>query len=374
MGAVRFLQGNEAILEGALAAGARFYAGYPITPSSEIAEGAARKLPPLGGVFLQMEDELASMAAVIGASLAGVKAFTATSGPGFSLMQENLGLSMMAEVPCVVIDVQRPGPSLGLATRPAQGDVMQARWGTHGDHGIIVLCPSSVQECFELTVKAFNLSERFRNPVILLADEGIGHLRERVQIPDQVEAWERRWPRCAPDQYLPYRPDEDGVPPLAAYGSEYMFHTTGSMHGESGFSSEDPENAGGLIKRLSDKINNFRHEISFTSAHHTEGAELLLISYGASARSAQEATIMARARGVKVGFLNLNTLWPFPEEAVCSLSSSAQAVAVVEMNLGQLVGEVRRVVPDATPVHPICKSNGREITPDEVLEEVSRWF
>ncbi|MCL4423982.1 MAG: 2-oxoacid:acceptor oxidoreductase subunit alpha [Firmicutes bacterium] len=376
MARVAFWQGNEAILEGAIAAGARFYAGYPITPSSEIAEGAAARLPALQGVYLQMEDELASMAAIIGASLAGIKSFTATSGPGFSLMQENLGLAVMAEVPCVVINVQRSGPSTGLATKPAQADVMQARWGTHGDHAIIVLSPASVQECFELTIKAFNFSERYRTPVILLADEVIGHLRERVEVPapEKIEVWARRFPSGPPEAYLPYRAGEDGVPPLAFYGSAYVFHANSSMHGESGYPENSPANAGRVIGRLYDKIYRHQVEVTLYQEFRTEDAEILLVSYGGSARAAQAALQLGRRAGLKMGLLQLNTLWPFPDELVAQRAGGKRLILVPEMNLGQLVHEVTRVVRHQVPVHGVNKSNGEPLTPEEILERARELY
>jgi len=368
-GKVRFMQGNEAIAEGAFYAGARFFAGYPITPSSEIAEIASRRLLKLGGYYLQMEDELASLAAVIGASLCGVKAFTATSGPGFSLMQENLGVAIMAEVPCVVINVQRSGPSTGLATRPAQADVMQARWGTHGDHAIIALSPASVQECFELTVRAFNFAERFRTPVILLADEIVGHMRERVVLPEagELEVLERKRPRVPPEEYLPYQPDVDGVPPMSDFGSPYVFHATGSMHDERGLPNNSPENARRVIRRLHDKIYNHRDELTLTRGFAMEEAEYLVIAFGATARAARKALRLARERGVRVGLLQLQTLWPFPEEVVEGAAGRVRGLIVAEMNLGQIVHEVRRVVGWDRPVVSVAKSDGEGITPDEIL-------
>ncbi len=371
-GAVRFLQGNEAIAEAAFAAGARFYAGYPITPSSEIAEIAAKRLPELGGVFLQMEDELGSIGAVIGASLAGKKAFAATSGPGFSLMQENLGMAVMAEVPIVIINVMRSGPSTGLATKPAQADVMQARWGTHGDHAIIALSPASVQECFDLTVEAFNLAEEFRNPVILLADEAVGHMREKVVVraASELKLSERKAPSGDPAAFRPYQPDADGVPPLAVFGSEYIQHANSSMHDETGFPNSTPANADRVIRRLSDKITGNRDRIVLTRETETADAEIVIVAYGAVTRTAAEVVPMARAAGLKVGMIQLQTLWPFPDEEVAALCARAKAVIVPEMNLGQLIGEVRRVNPSSTPVYGVNRVDSEAITPAEVLAKI----
>lgn len=374
---IRFLQGNETIAEGALSAGAGFFAGYPITPSSEIAEIASRRLPECGGVFLQMEDELGSIGAVIGAAMAGKKAFTATSGPGFSLMQENLGVAIMAEVPCVLVNVMRSGPSTGLATKPAQMDVLQARWGTHGDHAIIALCPASVQECFDLTVQAFNFAEEYRNPVILLADEVVGHMREKVIIRsrDELTLKERKLPTGDPRDFLPYRPDADGVPPFAVFGGKYIQHANGSMHDETGFPNTTPRNADSLIRRLSDKIYRNRDRIVMTKETATEDAEIVIVVYGSTTRSAQEAVHLARAAGRRVGMIQLITLWPFPDAEVAALCAKAEAVIVPEMNLGQIVGEVRRVNPGTTPVHGLSRVDSESITPGEILalvEEVAK--
>ncbi len=369
------MQGNEAIAEGAIAAGARFYAGYPITPSSEIAEVCSRRLPEVGGIFVQMEDEIASIAAVIGASLAGVKAFTATSGPGFSLMQENIGLAVMGEVPCVVVNVQRSGPSTGLATKVAQADVMQARWGRHGDQLLIALSPASVQECFELTVAAFNLAERFRVPVVLLADEIVAHLREVVELPpaEKLPIVARRYPLCPPDEYLPFRPGADGVPPLAAFGSEYVFHITSSMHGEDGFSNNDPANAARKIARLFTKITSHREEVVQVKGYGCDGTlDILLVTFGCTVRPARAAA--ARAGKLKVGVLQLVTLWPFPDREVKLLARRAKAVVVAELNYGQVVCEVERVVGGERPVYGLHKYNGEGFTPGEIaarLEEVA---
>ena len=294
---VRFIQGNEAIAEGALAAGARFFAGYPITPSSEIAEISSRRLPAVGGVYVQMEDEIGSIAAVIGASAAGKKAYTATSGPGFSLMQENLGVAVMAEIPCVIINVQRSGPSTGLATKPAQGDVMQSRWGTHGDHGIIVLSPSSVQDCYNLTIRAFNLAEKYRTPVILLADEIVGHMREKAVLwqPGPGELLERKQPDCPPHAYKPFELGE-GVAPLAAYGGEYVFRMSGSTHDEWGFACGKPQNAEMFVRHYTDKIEKNKEDIIVTREYRLADAEYTIVTFGCTTRSALEAMRISRSR------------------------------------------------------------------------------
>lgn len=367
-----FIQGNEAITEGAIAAGARFYAGYPITPSSEIAELTSQKMLEVGGVFVQMEDELGSMAAVIGAALTGIKAFTATSGPGFSLMQENLGMAVLGEVPCVVVNVQRSGPSTGLATKPAQADVMQASWGRHGDQHVIVISPATVQECFDLTVTAFNLSERFRVPVILLADEIVAHMREVVTLPDPstLKIIDRKKPACSPEEYLPFRADDDGVPPLADFGSEYIFHVTSSMHGESGYSQNDSANAGAKIKRLFTKINDRLDEVVMVKHHYNvkDDLDLLIITFGCTTRPAREAAM--RLGDKKIGVLQLVTMWPFPDTLVAEAVSKARAVLVPELNLGQVIREVERVVGKQKPVLGLHKSNGLGFTPAEIIARI----
>jgi 2-oxoglutarate ferredoxin oxidoreductase subunit alpha len=365
------MQGNEAMAEGAFAAGATFYAGYPITPSSEIAELCSERLPALGGVYMQMEDELASMAAIIGASLAGRKAFSATSGPGFSLMQENLGLAKMLEVPCVLIDVQRSGPSTGLATRPAQGDVMMARWGTHGDSSIIVLCPATVQDCFDLTVAAFNFSERFRNPVIVLGDEVVAHMRERVEIPDpgQIPIYPRRL-TDGQGQYFPYRAGPDGVAPLAPLGGHILLHVTSSMHDETGRTNNEPDNAGRIISRLWNKIEQHGDEVIKTRHFGPEGAEILVVSYGVSARAARAALDLGAGEGIRMDLLELLTLWPFPAGRIRDASRGKRMVVTAEMNMGQLVREVRGA--SLAPVFGVSKSNGEPFEPVEILEGVRR--
>lgn len=370
----RLLQGNQAIVEGALYAGARFYAGYPITPSSEIAEECARLLPRVGGVYLQMEDEIASIAAVIGASLAGAKAFTATSGPGFSLMQENLGLAVMGEVPCVIINVQRSGPSTGLATKPAQADVMQLRWGRHGDQCLIALSPASVKECFYLTVTAFNFAEKYRVPVVIGADEIVAHMRENftVPAPGEVEVIERKKPTGPPENYLPFAPEEDGIAPLAAYGSPYIFHLTSSMHGPDGYSNNDPANAAWRVAQLHRKIERYRDEIVLTQSFEAEEAEVLLITFGATTRAARAAAKQARARGIKAGVLQLVTLWPFPDKEVAALGERANTIIVPEMNYaGQVAGEVQRVLGPAKDLRRVNKYNGEVLTPAEILQAMA---
>lgn len=371
------MQGNEAITEGAIYAGARFYAGYPITPSSEIAETCSRRLLEVGGMFVQMEDELGSMAAIIGASLAGKKAFTATSGPGFSLMQENMGVAQLAEVPCVVVNVQRSGPSTGLATKPAQADIMQIRWGRHGDQAIIALAPASVQECFDMMVKAFNLAERFRTPVVLMPDEIVGHMRENIILPapGELPVTDRVKPSCKPEEYKPFHIENlDDVAPLASYGSDYVFHITSSMHGESGFSQNDPENAQRKISHLYAKIYDHLEEITEVREFDTQDMDLLIVTSGSTTRAARAAAKEARASGMKVGVLQLISVWPFPDAEVKALSAKAGKVLVPEMNLGQMILEVQRVVDSTIPVFGFNKTNGLGITPAEILGRIKEVY
>jgi 2-oxoglutarate ferredoxin oxidoreductase subunit alpha len=367
---VRLLQGNQAMAEAAVYAGARFFAGYPITPSSEIAEESSRVMPQVGGVFMQMEDEIASIAAVIGASLAGAKAFTATSGPGFSLMQENLGLAVLGEVPCVVINVQRSGPSTGLATKPGQGDVMQLRWGRHGEQAVIALCPATVAECFHMTVQAFNMAERFRVPVIVSPDEIVAHMREtfRVPGPGEVAVSDREKPTGPPGNYLPFTADAESVAPLAAYGSDYVFHVTSSMHGLDGRSDDDPANAARRIAQLHRKLEAHRDEIVLTKEFETEDAEFLLIGFGATARSSRAAALELRKQGVRAGVLQLITLWPFADREVGKLGEKAKTVVVTEMNYsGQVAGEVQRVLGSGADIRRVNSYNGQIITPQKIL-------
>jgi 2-oxoglutarate ferredoxin oxidoreductase subunit alpha len=371
---VKLMQGNEACTIGALAAGLEFYAGYPITPSTEIAELCAEELPKIGGTFIQMEDEIGSIAACIGASLAGKKAMTATSGPGFSLMQECIGYASLCEVPVVIIDVQRVGPSTGMPTSPAQGDVMQARWGTHGDHPIIALAPGSVKECFELTLRAFDLSEKYRVPVIILTDEVIGHMREKVVLPDPSEIRSLR--RAAPQSpagYKPYAADQDGgVPLMAPFGEGYRWHVTGLFHDESGKPSNRSEVADSLQRRLFRKIEKVTDELADCYAESLDDCEIAVVSFGSSAMSALSAVRRARKEGVKAGMLRLKTIWPFPEKVVAAMAGHVKRVIVPEMNLGQLALEVERVVASSAgegrrvPVTRLGKVNGELFRPEEV--------
>lgn len=365
---VRVMSGNEACALGAMAAGLTFFAGYPITPSSEIAEELVTLLPERGGAFIQMEDEIAAMGAVIGAALAGAKTMTATSGPGFSLKQENIGFACMAEVPCVVVNVQRGGPSTGLPTMPAQGDVMQARWGTHGDHAIIALVPNSVAETFELTVRAFNLSEAYRTPVILLLDEIIGHVNEKVSLPERVEVVNRTGPDAPPDSYLPYRHTESGVPPMATYGKDgYRFHVTGLAHNETGFPTNDPKQIDKLNRRLVWKIERHRDDIVEVVRERCDDAEIAVFAYGSVSRAAHQAVGEAREKGIRVGLLRPRTLWPFPDAEVRELAGRVRAIVVPEMNLGQIAHEVEWAVRGSCPVIPFGRVDGLPISPAQIL-------
>lgn len=369
------MQGNRAIAEGAFCAGARFYAGYPITPSSEIAEECSKRMPELGGMYMQMEDEIASMAAIIGASLAGAKSFTATSGPGFSLMQENLGLAVMGEVPCVVINVQRSGPSTGLATKPAQSDVMQLRWGRHGDQSVIALCPATVSECFSLTVTAFNFAEKYRLPVIFAPDEVVAHLRENVTVPGpgDLEVIERKKPAGVPERYQPFAADADGVAPLAAFGDKYVFHISSSMHGADGYSNNSPANATWRVAQLHRKIEMHRDEIVLTNTFETEDAEILLIAFGATTRSSRAAALELRKQGIRAGVLQLITLWPFADKEVEKICQKVKTVVVTEMNYsGQVAGEVRKVLGSSADVRRVNSFNGQVITPQDILKVIGQ--
>jgi 2-oxoglutarate ferredoxin oxidoreductase subunit alpha len=368
------LQGNEAIAEGALAAGCRFFAGYPITPASEIGEILSVRLPQLDGTFIQMEDEISSMGAVIGASLAGTKSMTATSGPGFSLLQENLGFACIAEVPCVVVNVMRGGPSTGLPTNPSQGDVMQARWGTHGDHPIIVLAVSTVRDCFDITVQAFNLSEAYCVPVIVLSDEMVAHTRETVTLPslDEIEVVDRVSPSMPSEWYVPYEGDSRGVPTMAAFGEGYRHHVTGLVHDVRGFPTQRSDETHAFISRLFRKITQGLHEIQMTKAFMLDDAEVAVIAYGSVARSARRAISEVRKQGIKAGLLQLITLFPFPRRSAESVLRQCRAVLVPEMNMGQISREVKRVNQGACRVKKHNRIDGKLITPDEICWRLTK--
>ena len=370
----KLMQGDEACAEGAIAAGCRFFAGYPITPATEIAEVLARRLPQVGGKFIQMEDEIGSIAAVIGAAVGGAKAMTATSGPGFSLMQENIGYAAMAEVPCVIVDVQRLGPSTGRPTSPSQGDVMQARWGTHGDHPIIALCPSSVRETFELTIQAFNFADRYRTPVILLMDEVIGHMRERVERPDPatIELEERQGTTVPPEWYKPFENFPFDVPPLVPFGEGYRYHVTGLHHDERGYPTSQLDEIHPWLERIFRKIERSLSDVLLYDEDGVADAETLVVAYGATARSARYAVDLARQRGRKVGFIKLKTIWPFADEVIEHAAARLHHVIVPEMNMGQLVLEVERVV-GRHKVRRVNRGDGEMIQPTEILACIEEW-
>ena len=370
----RVITGNEACAEGAVVAGMRFYAGYPITPSSEIAEILSYELPRRGGVFIQMEDEIASMGAIIGASLTGAKSMTATSGPGFSLMQENIGYAAMAEVPCVIVNVMRGGPSTGLPTLPSQGDVMQARWGTHGDHPIIVLAPFSVAETYEMTIRAFNLAEQFRTPVILLLDEIIGHVNEKVRLPEKsaIKIIDRIKPNNSPQDYLPYQHTGSGVPPMANFGEGYRYHVTGLAHDETGFPTNSSEEIEKLLDRLHKKIDRKRDEIVEVETYLMDDARIGIVSYGSSGRSSRSAVRLAREAGIKAGLLRLKTIWPFADKEIKKLGSGIRHWIVPELNLGQIAHEVEWATGSRVPVTKINRVDGNPISPLDIVEIIKR--
>ncbi len=366
------MQGNEAVVEGAIAAGCKFYAGYPITPSSEIAEGMSKRLPQVGGKFIQMEDEIGGMAATIGGSLAGLKSLTATSGPGFSLKQENIGFAVMTEVPCVIVNVQRMGPSTGLPTSPGQGDMIQARYGTHGDSSIIALTPSTVKETYELTIKAFNYAERFRTPVILLLDEIVGHMRENITVPEpeEYEIIERKRATCKPEEYFAYKPDADLIPPIADYGKGYHFHTTGLYHDETGFPKGQSKDISNFLYRLHNKILNYQDEISLIESAYLDDAELVVLSYGGTMGSAIAAVESARQEGKKVGWIKLITIWPFPDDFLLEVARNVKRFIIPELNLGQIQREVERVIHGEAEVLGLHRVDGDIIRPEQILEMI----
>lgn len=364
-----FMHGDFAVAEGGLAAGCNFFAGYPITPATEVAERMAARLPEVGGIYIQMEDELGSMAAILGASCAGVKSMTSTSGPGFSLMMENVGLGAMMEVPCVVANIQRGGPSTGLPTLVGQQDMMQARWGSHGDYPIIAYTPASPQECFDLAIVAFNTAEKYRTPVLIMADEIVGHMTERVTIPeeDKIKVVGRKKPEGAPIEYIPYQEVEDHIPPMAIAGEGYKVRMTGLTHDEKGRPAITPEAEGKLMKRLLDKVKSHASEIIRFEESNTEDADVIVISYGITSRSASRAVELAREEGLKAGLFRLITAWPFPEDRVRELAEGSKGMIVPEINYGQMVLEVERVVGGRTPVRGISHTPGALPSPDGTL-------
>ena len=369
-----FMNGDVACAEGAIAAGCRFFAGYPITPATEIAEHLSQRMPEIGGIYIQMEDEIGSIAAVIGASYTGLKAMTATSGPGFSLMQENIGLAVMTEAPCVIVDVMRGGPSTGQPTLPGQQDVMQAKWGSHGDYEIIALAPSSVQEMFDLTVEAFNLSETYRVPTILLADEIVAHMWEKVVIPpaEKMKIVNRKKPNVPPEKYMPFMPDDDLVPPMACFGDGFSFHATGLTHDEHGYpQTQSSEVQQRLVRRLCDKIRKNADKIIRVEEVMLEDADVVVVAYGIVARAALSAVRKAREEGIKAGLLRPITLWPFPEKTIVRIAQQAKKIVVPEMNCGQLVREVERSAKE-TPVVFLSKLGEDPHTPMEILEAIRR--
>ncbi len=364
------LMGNEACVEGAIAAGVRFFAAYPITPANEIGEIFSERLPEIGGKFIQMEDEIASMGAVVGASIGGLKSMTATSGPGFSLMQENLGFAAIAEIPSVVVNVMRGGPSTGLPTRPSQGDVMQARWGTHGDHPIIVLSPHSIKETFDLTITAINFSEKYRVPVILLMDEVIGHMREKMSLPDpeSIKLINRVKPNVPPDWYKPFEDNKTGVPPMANFGEGYRYHITGLTHDEMGFPTSKTNEIKACIERLFRKITLGLKDIQLVETMMVDDAEVVIVAYGCVARSAKEAVAALREQGVKVGLLRLITIWPFPRRALEPIAQKVEKFIVPEMNMGQIYREVLRVNAGRAKVVKVNRIDGEMLTPQEIID------
>jgi 2-oxoglutarate/2-oxoacid ferredoxin oxidoreductase subunit alpha len=367
-----FIDGDQACCEGALAAGARFAAGYPITPSTEVVERFAARIPTVGGVFIQMEDELASSIAILGAAWGGAKAFTVTSGPGFSLMMEHIGYAAITETPCVFVNVQRGGPSTGLPTLPAQADMMQCRWGSHGDYQIIAICPNSPQECFDLAITAFNYAEKYRVPVFFMMDECVGHMTEKVVIPpaSEIEIYPRRKASLPPGEFKPYATGEDLVPEMVHAGDGYRFHVTGLTHDERGYPSMTPKTQEQLLRRLQGKIRKAAAEITLLDQEGTEDAEVVVVSYGITSRVAQRAIEMARKKGVRVGRCRLITVWPFPEEPLRELAGRVKGIVVPELNLGQISLEVERVAGGRCRTIPVTHAGGTVHRPEDILEAI----
>ncbi len=368
------MSGDEACAEGAISAGCRFFAGYPITPATEIAERMSRRLPEVGGTYIQMEDEIASMAAILGASWGGVKAMTATSGPGFSLMMENFGLGIMLETPCVLVNIQRAGPSTGLPTLTGQGDMMQARWGSHGCYSTIALSPNSPQELHDLTIKAFNLSERYRLPVLVMSEAATGHMYEKVVIPPirEIEITSRRKPTVPPEEYLPFKSDPDLIPPMANSGDGYRFHVTGLTHDERGYPTMTVEAQDKLIRRLVDKVENNKGEIIEVEEDGIDDAEVVVCSYGISSRVSLMAIKRARDEGIKVGSLRLITVWPFPEERVRAISRKVKAFIVPEINDGQIALEVERCSASTSKTILVPHLGGTVHNPEVILDVIKQ--
>jgi 2-oxoglutarate ferredoxin oxidoreductase subunit alpha len=368
----KLIQGNEACALAAIYSGCRFFGGYPITPSTEIAEGMARMLPKLGGRFIQMEDEIGSIASVIGASIAGVKSMTATSGPGFSLMQENIGYAYITETPCVIVNVQRGGPSTGLPTKVSQSDTMQARWGTHGDYTAISVAPASVRECFEQTVKAFNFAERFRTPVTVLTDEVIGHMREAIVLPEEgeLEVINRERPDVPTEWYHHYEITPSLVSPMAGYGDGYRFHVTGLTHDQDGFPTAKPVEIQQKLDKIRNKIMRFTDELVQLETEMTEDASICVFAYGIAARAARQAVHMAREKRIHAGLIRPITIWPFPDEQIREHLAHARKVLVVELNMGQLVNEIRRIAPRSCKVEQLNRYDGEVLNPVEIFKKI----
>jgi len=369
---VHFLDGDHACCEGTLAAGARFAAGYPITPSTEVVERYASRIPTIGGIFIQMEDELAASIAIQGAVWGGAKAFTVTYGPGFSLMMEHIGYAAMTETPCVFVNVQRGGPSTGLPTLPAQADMMQARWGSHGDYGIIALCPNSPQECFDLTIQGFNLSEEFRVPVMLMLDECVGHMTEKVIIPeaDKIDVTPRRYTRLPPEEFRLFEPREDSVPDMVRAGEGYRFHVTGLTHDERGYPSMNVETQDRMVRRLLNKLKPLANGRALCETENLEDAEVVVVSYGITSRVAQRALQLARKQGIRAGKFRLISAWPFPEQRIRELAGRVKAFVVPELNLGQMVYEVERAAHGQAAVIPVTHAGGTVHNPDVILKAI----
>jgi 2-oxoglutarate ferredoxin oxidoreductase subunit alpha len=369
---VHFLDGDHACCEGTLAAGARFAAGYPITPSTEVVERFAWRIPTVGGIFIQMEDELAASIAIQGAVWGGAKAFTVTSGPGFSLMMEHLGYAAMTETPCVFVDVQRGGPSTGLPTLPAQADMMQAKWGSHGDYGIIALCPNSPQECFDLTITAFNLSEEFRVPVLMMLDECVGHMTEKVVIPeaDQIDITPRRYTKTVPGEFKPFEPQADLVPDMVKAGDGFRFHVTGLTHDDRGYPSMNIETQDRSIRRLQDKLKPLANGRAICETEHLDDAEVVVVSYGITSRVAQRAIQLAREQGVRAGKFRIISAWPFPEQRIRELAGRMKAFVVPELNLGQMVHEVAKAANGQAKVIPVSHAGGSVHNPEVILNAI----